>query len=267
MSASRICAVVLRQIYLIRGSFARLMPLFAWVAVDMVLWGFLSRYLDSVAGGKFNFVGTLLGAILLWDFFMRVMQGITIAFFEDVWSRNFLNLFSTPLSIPEYLCGLILTSVASSLIALLAMLLLAVGAFGLHFLAIGWLLVPFLMILFAFGVAMGIAATAMVLRLGPSSEWFVWPIPGLVSPLVGVFYPISALPAWLRPVSRVLPPTYVFESLRAVVAGAAPPVGGIFSGAALAFVYLSAAAWIFSRTYSSAVRSGLIARYSAESVS
>ncbi|HVB37734.1 MAG TPA: hypothetical protein VND92_04320, partial [Vicinamibacterales bacterium] len=92
-------AIVLRQAYLMRGSVARLVPLFAWVAVDMVLWGFITRYLNDVSRAGLNFVATLLGAVLLWDFFSRVMQGVTTAFLEDVWSRNFLNLFATPLSI------------------------------------------------------------------------------------------------------------------------------------------------------------------------
>ena len=85
--------------------------MFAWVAIDIVLWGFITRYLNSVSHGGFNFVPALLGAVLLWDFLTRVMQGVTMAFFEDVWSRNFLNFFATPLRISEYLAGLVITGV------------------------------------------------------------------------------------------------------------------------------------------------------------
>ena len=46
--------------------------------------------------------------MLLWDFFSRVMHGVTTAFFEDVWSRNFLNFFASPLTISEYLAGLVI---------------------------------------------------------------------------------------------------------------------------------------------------------------
>ena len=92
-------AIVLRHFYLLRGSPARLLPLFAWVAVDILLWGFITRYLNSVTKSGLNFVPTLLGAVLLWDFFTRVMHGVSSAFFEDVGARNFLNIFATPLSI------------------------------------------------------------------------------------------------------------------------------------------------------------------------
>ena len=108
MSLTRVWAIVLRIVYLYRGSPARLAPLVIWVVVDILMWGLLTRYLDSVAKASFDFTPALLGAVLLWDFLTRVMQGVTMAFFEDVWSRNFLNLFATPLSVVEYLAGLIL---------------------------------------------------------------------------------------------------------------------------------------------------------------
>src|SRR5579864_7203715 len=131
MNFSRTGAILLRQFYLYRGSPARTLPLFAWVTVDIVLWGFITRYLNTVASAGFNFVPALLGAVLLWDFFIRVMQGVTTAFFEDVWSRNFLNIFASPLKISEYVSGLVLLSIATSAIGLLVMLLLATTIFGL----------------------------------------------------------------------------------------------------------------------------------------
>src|SRR3546814_2753490 len=84
----------------------------------IVLWGFITRYLNSVGPSGMDFVPTLLGAVLLWDFFSRVMQGVTTAFFEDVWSRNFLNVFASPLTIAEYISGLVLTSVITSIVGL-----------------------------------------------------------------------------------------------------------------------------------------------------
>src|SRR5579864_48531 len=146
MNFSRTGAILLRQFYLYRGFPARALPLFAWVTVDIVLWGFITRYLNTVASTGFNFVPAFLGAVLLWDFFIRVMQGVTLAFFEDVWSRNFLNFFATPLAI------------------------------------------PYLLVLFLFGIALGVCATALVLRFGPAAEWFIWPIPALIAPFAAVYY-------------------------------------------------------------------------------
>jgi ABC-2 type transport system permease protein len=262
----RTAAVVLRQLYLYKGSPARVLPLFAWVAIDIVLWGFITRYLNSVASSGFNFVPALLGAVLLWDFFIRIMQGVTTAFFEDVWSRNFMNVFASPISLPEYVCGLVVTGMGTGAVGLLAMLLLSTTIFGLSFLLYGLHLIAFLLVLFLFGMALGVIACAIVLRLGPAAEWLIWPIPALLSPFASVYYPLATLPKWMQAVSHALPPSYVFEGVRAIVSGHAASNVDLVTGAALAIGYIAVAGWFFRRIHRHAVRTGLIARYSAETL-
>jgi ABC-2 type transport system permease protein len=262
--ASRIFAIVLRQFYLLRGSPVRLLPMIAWVAIDIVLWGFLSRYLTQLTGSHFNFTAALLGAVLLWDFLTRVMQGVTTAFFEDVWSRNFLNLFASPLTVLEYLTGLVITGVLTSLLGLVAMLTLATTVFGLSFFVYGAALLPFVFVLFLSGITLGILGTAIVLRFGPASEWLIWPIPTMVSPFVGVFYPLATLPGWMQAIGRALPPSYVFDSMRRILAGQGADWGLLAMAAGLTLAYLVLAFVVFTRVYRFTLRTGLIARYSAE---
>jgi ABC-2 type transport system permease protein len=266
VNASRVGAIVVRMFYLYRGSPQRVFPIFIFVAIDVLLWGFLTRYLNSVAHADFNFVPALLGAVLLWDFLTRVMQQLTMTLFEDVWTRNFLNFFASPLSTAEYLIGLLIVAVTTSLLSLVAMIVLAQIAFGLSFLSYGIAIAPFLMVLFVTGIALGVAASALVLRLGPASEWLIWPIPMLISPFAGVFYPVTILPVWMRAVALILPPAYVFEGMRAVVAGQGPPWDRLAIGGSLALVYLGLACLFFFAVYRSVIRNGLIARYSAETV-
>src|SRR6201993_257862 len=161
MNLNRTSAIVIRHLYLVSGSPARVLPLFAWVAIDMVLWGFITRYLNAVSSSGFDFVPVLLGAVLLWDFFTRVMHGVTIAFMEDVWSRNFLNLFATPLAISDYVAGLVVSSIGTSSVGLIVMLFLASAIFGLSFVSFGVAVFPFLVVLFLFGVALGIIGAAI----------------------------------------------------------------------------------------------------------
>jgi len=265
MPLHRTAAIVLRQYYLLRGSPVRVLPIFAWVAIDIVLWGFITRYLNTIASPGFDFVPVLLGAVLFWDFFTRVMHGVTMAFLEDVWSRNFLNLFASPLSIREYVGGLVLSCVATSVLGLLTMVVLATTAFGLSFFAYGVMLVPFLLVLFLFGIALGIFASALVLRFGPASEWIVWPVPAFLSPFAAIFYPVATLPRWMQPVSYLLPPSYVFEGMRAIVSGGAYRGSALLVSAFLAALYILLASWYFTRVHRHAVRTGLLARYNAES--
>src|SRR5689334_8329070 len=251
-------AIALRQFYLLRGSAARVLPLFAWVAIDIVLWGFMTKYLNSLTSSRLNFVPLLLGAVLLWDFFGRVMFGVTTAFLEDVWSRNFLNFFASPMTIADYVGGLVISSIVTSSVGLVVMVMVAGAVFGLSMLSYGVALLPFLLVLFLFGIAMGIFATAIVLRFGPAAEWFVWPLPALISPFVSVFYPLSILPAWMRWVARLLPPSYVFESVRAIVRGQNVSWAGLMLSGTLALVYIAMAAFTFDWVFRFAVRTGLI---------
>jgi ABC-2 type transport system permease protein len=266
VSLRRICALLLRQFYLLRGSPTRIVPLFSWVAIDIILWGFITRYLNSVSGASFNFVPAMLGAVLLWDFMSRVMQGITTAFLEDVWSRNFLNLFASPLSVSEYLTGLVLISIATSAIGLAVMVVLATLVFGLSFFVYGAMLAALLLVLFLFGISLGIFGSALVLRFGPAAEWFIWPIPAFISPLACVFYPLATLPHWMQWLARLIPPSYVFEGMRGVLAHRSIAGIPLAIGSALSAVYLLLMARAFTGVYRHAVRTGLIARYSAETV-
>ena len=266
MNFSRVGAIIMRQLFLYRGSPQRILPMFAWVAIDILLWGFITRYLNQVSHSGFNFVPALLGAVLLWDFLTRIMQGVTMAFFEDVWSRNFLNFFATPLRTSEYLSGLVIIGITTSLLGLAAMLALAWAAFGLSFLTFGPALAPCVLILFLSGIALGIFGAGVVLRLGPASEWLIWPIPSIVSPFVGVFYPIAVLPDWMQVIAKALPPSYVFEAMRLIVAGKPVAWDHLALGGALSVGYLILACAFFASVYRYAIRTGLIARYSAESV-
>src|SRR5207249_659378 len=135
-------------------------------------------------------------------------------------------------------------------------LVLAFTAFGLSFLSYGLLLVPFLLVLFLFGIALGIFASAVVLRLGPASEWFVWPVPALISPLAGVFYPVATLPSWMQGLARALPPSYVFEGMRAVLSGSEFSAASLLIGAALAIAYILLAYAFFARVHRRAIRTG-----------
>ncbi|MBF0569428.1 MAG: ABC transporter permease [Candidatus Omnitrophica bacterium] len=266
MSVNRIYAVVLRQYYLLRGSPVRVLPLVIWVAIDIILWGFMTRYLSTITAPGFQFVSSILGAVLLWDFFIRIMQGVTMAFFEDVWSRNFLNFFATPLTIVEYLAGLVLSSILTSSIGVVVMVALASVVFGLSFSVYGLMLVPFFLFLFLFGIAFGIFACTIMLRFGPAAEWLILPIPAMPAPFVGVFYPVKVLPVWMQYVGQMLPPSYIFEGMRTVVNGGGVPLIDLVKSGVLVILYLAAACWCFKQTYQHAVRTGLIARYSAENL-
>jgi ABC-2 type transport system permease protein len=267
MNARRTLAIALRYYYLLRSNAARLVQLFVWIVLDVVLWGFITKYLNGIGETGVNFTSTLLGAVVLWDFVTRSMQGVSTPFLEDIYARNLMNFFASPLSILEYLSGLVLVSVLSGALGLAVLIGLSALFFGLAIWQLGLALVAFVFLLFVFGIALGIIGISIVLRLGPSAEWFVWPLPTVLSPFAAVFYPVAVMPLWMQTVSHIIPASYVFEGMRAIVAHGTVDYGSLLLAALLDLVFLVIAGAIFTRVYRAAVRSGAIARYSAESFS
>jgi ABC-2 type transport system permease protein len=269
MSISRIGAVYVRQLFLYKSNPTRLVSIFVWLIIDIILWGFISRYLSSLGHATFNFIAVIMGAIILWEFMARIQQGIMMAFLEDIWTQNFINVFASPLKIREYLSGLVLTSATTGFAGFLAMVLIAGLIFGYNMLKIGMLLMPFVLILFIFGVAMGIFVSAIVFRLGPSAEWLGWPIPMALSVFSGVFYPIATLPAPLQAFAALVPASYVFESMRAILTTgrlAGNLASNLLISLALAVVYLVLMSLFFIRIYHRNLRTGSIARFNAEAL-
>src|SRR3989344_2239663 len=99
----RIHALLIRHLYLYRRSFPRLMDIFYWPVMELLLWGFMSIYLEKFNLAGFNAISVLMGAIILWDLLSQSQKAVSIAFLEDVWERNLLNMFVTPLRIIEFL--------------------------------------------------------------------------------------------------------------------------------------------------------------------
>ena len=267
MKLMPIYAIIYRYFSLLWSSPNRVMGLYIWMLIDMVLWGFFSTYLGQIVPSGFNAISALLGAVLMANFFSRVMLNINMTFFEDMWARNFLTVFASPLKISEYLTGLICCGSITSFFGLLLAFVSAAIFFGFSPLAYGVSIIPLVFILYLFGIALGIFGCAVVLARGQSSEWFIWPIPAIITPFVGVYYPVSTLPHWMQHIASILPPSYVFEGLRAILAGQAMPAHGFITGAVLAVGYIALASVYFMRTYKRVIASGIIARYSAENVS
>ncbi len=269
MNLSRIIAVFVRQLFLFRSNPTRLVSIFLWLIIDIIQWGFISKYLGTLGQATFSYITVILGAIILWGFMARIQQGIMMAFLEDVWTQNFINFFASPLKVREYVSGLILTSILTGLAGFLAVVVIAGTVFGYNLMRIGLLLLPFMVILLVFGIAMGLFVSAMIFRLGPSAEWLGWPIPLVLSLFVGVYYPVSTLPAGLRAFSKLVPPTYVFESMRSILASGTLPislVSDLLIGVLLAATYLWMTSFFFIRIYRKNLKNGNIARFNAEAL-
>ncbi|MGA4988269.1 ABC transporter permease [Nonomuraea bangladeshensis] len=256
---TRVMGVVRRDFAALRRSPVRVFEIFFWPSVELVLWGFMTLFLQAQ---RVPFaVSFLLGAVLLWQVLQKASNEISIAFLEDIWSRNLLNVQVSPLSSAEYLTGLVLFSLGKVIFALAVMAALALGLYGFGVTAIGVGLVPFMGVLLVLGWSLGLVGIAAVLRFAENAQVIAWSIVFMVQPLAGIFYPVSVLPAPLQAVSDFLPASHVFEGMRRVMAGGPVPWDRLAWAAGLDVVYLAATVGLFAWALTYARRHGKLSRF------
>ncbi len=211
----RIYAVILRHAYLHRRSPARVMEVFFWPVMDLLVWGYITAYLKEMALS--DAVLFLIGAMILWDVLYRSQQAISLSMTEEFWVRNFINLFISPLSIPEFISALCLVGLIKSVVTTVVLAILALVLYQFDLLQVGLGLLPFYGNLLLFGWAVGLFTMGIILRYGRAAEALIWGMPFLLQPLSAVFYPVKVLPEWLQAVAFCLPSTYVFQGMRQVL--------------------------------------------------
>lgn len=260
-SLGRIGAVMLRQALLYKRTFYRWLDIIYWPAVDLVLWGLITRFLQQQPTGIPRAAGFFLGALILWEIFFRAQLSVTVGFLEDVWSRNLLNVCSSPIRPSEYLAGNILIGAARVALGGVISAVLARALFGFNLLTIGLPLIPFALALAAMGWALGVVATAVILWFGEGAEALAWAIAFVFQPFAAVFYPVSILPAGVRGVAHGVAASHVFEGMRQVIAGGPFPAGELAWAAALDAAYLAAAWLLFLHVLRRSREKGLLARF------
>ena len=216
-SLRRVAAMVLRYWYLLRSSWPRILDLIYWPAVQMLMWGFLQLYVAQNSGFFAQAAGVFIGAVLLWDILFRGQLGFSISFLEEMYARNMGNLMMSPLRPSEFVLALMVMSIVRLAIGMIPVSLLAIAFFGFNVWAMGLALAVFFMNLILTSWAIGIFVAGLLLRNGLGAESLAWTFMFLFLPLTCVYYPVAVLPSWLQPVAWALPPTYVFEGMRALL--------------------------------------------------
>jgi ABC-2 type transport system permease protein len=216
-SPRRVGAMVLRYWYLLRSSWPRMLELIYWPTVQLFMWGFLQLYISSNAGFFARAGATFIGAVLLWDILFRGQLGFSISFLEEMWSRNLGNLMISPLRPVEFIAALMIMSLIRLAIGMVPVSLLAIAFFGFNLYGLGLALAAFFVNLILTSWSIGILVSGLVLRNGMGAETLAWTFMFIMLPLTCVYYPVAVLPAWLQTIAWALPPTYVFEGMRALL--------------------------------------------------
>ena len=258
MNWNKIFALSLRHIYLIKGSFPRILDLIYWPTIQIFLWGFISKFFTLNSSFYENTVGIILSAAILYDFLFRSSISYNMMFLEEIWSRNFTNLFIAPIKLSEIIAALTFTAIFRTMIGLVPAALLAIPFFGVSILKIGAPLIFLLITLYIFGVTLGLLVTSGLVRFGPSFENIAWASLFFLAPLGCIYYPIEVLPEWLQIIAKFLPLVHIFEEMRNILIYDIINYIQIFKAILISFLYFVIGVVTFYLSYSGARNRGTL---------
>ena len=258
MNWNKIYALSLRHIYLIKGSFPRILDLIYWPTIQIFLWGFISKFFTLNSSYYDNTVGIILSAAILYDFLFRSSISYNMMFLEEIWSRNFTNLFIAPIKLSEIIAALTLTAIFRTLIGLLPASLIAIPLFGVSIFKIGIPLIFLLTTLYIFGVTLGLLVTSGLIRYGPSFENIAWASLFFLAPLGCIYYPIEILPQWLQVIANFLPLVHIFEEMRSILIENIINYRDIFKAFLISLAYFMMGVLVFYYSYEGAKKRGTL---------
>jgi ABC-2 type transport system permease protein len=247
MSHLHILGIFYRNIILIRRSVPKLFGLFGFITVALLLWGFLTLWVQTLApeGAATDFILVILSAFIFWSLFDLSQRSFGISFLEEVWSRNVINLFAAPVKLGEMIVGFAFVGIAQAFLAFFYITGLAFLLYALNIWQLGLYIIPFFVNILIFGWALGVVTIGLVVRFGPSADILAFFIPFLLLPFSAVYYPISVFPPLLQRITFVLPTRHMFEGMRAVITDGVMPLDSVLWATvlnllcvALAFLFL-----------------------------
>jgi ABC-2 type transport system permease protein len=258
LAARRVFAMVLRHLYLLRKSWVRVVEMAYWPTMQMVLWGFIAKFLATNSSWVAQVPGVLVSALLLWEILFRGQLGLSLSFIEELYSRNLGHLFASPLRPLELVVAMICVSAVRTLIgvgtaATLAWVLYKTSIFGL-----GLPLVAFFANLLVTGWGIGLMVSALVMRYGLAAENLAWGAIFVTAPISGIYYPINTLPGWLQSVAWWLPTSHVFEGMRGVLMADTFLWHEFWSAAALNVLYIVVGLTLFLASFNGARKRGTL---------
>ena len=258
MSYNVIYGLILRHIYLILSSFPRVLDLIYWPSIQLILWGFIAKFFSLYSNYYTDAIGIILTAAILYDFLFRTSIGFNIMFLEEIWSRNFTNLFISPIKINELILSLTIAAVLRTLIGVIPITLLAIPFFGVSIFQIGFPIFFLILNLYLFGVTLGLIVSSGLMRYGPSFENIAWATLFLLAPLGCVYYPIDVLPNWLQFIAKLLPLVHIFEEMRSILIFSKINFVQIIVCTSITLIYFLIGSTLFYIAYYAARKKGIL---------
>ena len=256
MNLGRMYGLFLRHFFLITRSFPRILDLIYWPSIQITLWGFISNFFSTYSSYYSNAVGVILTCAILYDFLFRSSISFNMLFLEEIWSRNFTNLFIAPMRISEIIVALVGTAFIRTLIGLVPAILITTPLFGISILKLGLPLFFLFLSLYIFGITLGLFVSSGLLRYGPAFENIARSSLFLLAPLGCIYYPIEILPEFFQNIAKGLPLVYIFEEARSILVNGVVKYSNIRDAFMLNAIYLFIGITLFYYSFGQARKKG-----------
>jgi ABC-2 type transport system permease protein len=171
--------------------------------------------LDPVYGGDADFIDMFIPGIMAFTGFMLTLILTLLSFVGERQSGTLERLKVSPLTETELVLGYAISYGIMGMVQSAVLLMVATLYFQITI--EGSILLAFLVVML---LAMATQALGILLSSAAKTEaQAVQFFPLIVLPtflLAGIFWPVEALPTWLRPFSYLIPPTYAVSALRSI---------------------------------------------------
>jgi ABC-2 type transport system permease protein len=250
-------AVIKRHLFQMYKDLAKALDMLYWPLVDIVLWGFTATWFHSTGHDSPELGLMLLSGLVLWQVVWRANIDISLCFLEELWSKNLVNLFSTPLSLAEWSVGMMFLGFIRSLMVFVYAAFLVWLFYAWNVFTLGISLVPFFVLLLVSGWSIGFFIAGFLAYLGQRIQSFVWAVGWFFSIIGAVFYPLHILPLSVQLISKTLPISYVFEGMRYQVATGFMPTWYLLMALGLSIFYFSVSLIFFKYMFNKSRARGL----------
>jgi len=257
MNFNIVWAVVVRHLYNFKHSLDRLTDAFYWPAMDIFIWGFTALYITKQANQLPQIIIMLLSGVVLWLVVWRAQYEITVNLLEEMWSRNLVNMFSSPLRVREWVLAVFILGLIKMIFSVGFSILLALVLYKTNIFSLGFYLIPFIMSLTITGWAVGLFVSGLIIRYGMRIQTFAWGGIALLSPFSGVYYPVSTLPLWAQKVAMYVPTSYIFEGMRSVIFKGSMLYGDLVKSFIINAIYMTVGLLFFNLMFKKSKIRGL----------
>ena len=259
MNTRRIYGMLLRHIFQFRRSYDRIFDSFYWIALDLMIWGITGLFLAKLSPNNHQYVYMIISGVILWNVTYRTQIDINVSLLEELWNKNLINLFVSPLAFREWILSLVILGMTKTITTLLFGSLLAYSVYGVNIYALySYNLILFVILLMMSGWWVGFFISSFLLEYGTRIQTLGWSFVWLLGPFAAIYYPLSTLPIWAQKISLIIPMSYVFEESRNMLLHGKINCHNLLIALGLNLLYIAVTIYMIRRSFSKVLQKGLV---------